>query len=146
MANLPKLQICDYWWNINNKGDYNHAHHHRDSILSGVYYIDVPDENMGDIHFEREDDAEYFLPRFMPGRNQITAVRASYKPKTGNGLIFPSWVKHSVDGNQSDNPRISMSFNTAISMDASNDELAEMNGMPTTKDMAPKEPPKPIDK
>jgi hypothetical protein len=24
--------------------------------------------------------------------------------------------------------------------------LAEMNGMPTTKDMAPKEPPKPIDK
>ncbi len=39
-----------------------------------------------------------------------------------------------------------MSFNTAISMDASNDELAEMNGMPTTKDMAPKEPPKPIDK
>ena len=40
MAGLPKLQICDYWWNINNKGDYNHAHHHRDSILSGVYYID----------------------------------------------------------------------------------------------------------
>ena len=61
-------------------------------------------------------------------------------------MIFPSWVKHSVDGNQSDNSRISMSFNTAISMDASNDELAEMNGMPTTKDMAPKEPPKPIDK
>jgi uncharacterized protein (TIGR02466 family) len=115
--------------------------------LSGVYYIDVPDENMGDIHFEREDDAEYFLPRFMPGRNQITAVRASYKPKTGNGLIFPSWVKHSVDGNQSDKPRISMSFNTAISMDKANDELASMNGMPTTKDMAPPpEPPKSIDK
>ena len=41
MANLPKLQICDYWWNINNKGDYNHPHNHRDSILSGVYYIAV---------------------------------------------------------------------------------------------------------
>ena len=146
MANLPKLQICDYWWNINNKGDYNHPHNHRDSILSGVYYIDVPEENMGDIHFEREDDAQYFLPRFMPGRNQITALRASYKPKTGNGLIFPSWVTHSVDGNQSDKPRISMSFNTAISMDKANDELASMNGMPTTKDMAPPEPPKPIDK
>ena len=70
----------------------------------------------------------------------------SYKPKTGNGLIFPSWVTHSVDGNQSDKPRISMSFNTAISMDKANDELASMNGMPTTKDMAPPEPPKPIDK
>ena len=106
----------------------------------------MPYDNIGFIHFEREDDAEYFLPRYMPGRNQITAVRASYKPKTGNGLIFPSWVKHSVDGNRSDNSRISMSFNTAISMDKANDELASMNGMPTSKDMAPPAPPKPIDK
>ena len=41
-------------------------HHHRDSILSGVYYIDVSDENMGDIPFEREDDAEYFHPDLCP--------------------------------------------------------------------------------
>jgi len=27
-------------------------------------------------------------------------------------LIFPSWVMHSVEGNKSDKPRISMSFNT----------------------------------
>lgn len=134
MAGLMDLQICDYWWNINNKGDYNAPHHHRDSVLSGVYYIDIPDENMGNIHFEREDDAEYFLPKVMPKRNHITASRATYKPMSGGILIFPSWVTHSVDGNKSDEPRISMSFNTSIAMTPANDELAKLNGFPPLTD------------
>ena len=49
MSGLMDLQISDYWWNINSKGDYNHPHDHRDSILSGVYYIDIPKENSSDI-------------------------------------------------------------------------------------------------
>ena len=130
MAGLMDLQISDYWWNINKKGDYNHLHDHRDSILSGVYYIDIGDENMGNIHFEREDNAEFFLPRVMPKRNHISAVRATYKPMSGGLLIFPSWVRHSVDGNKSDKPRISMSFNTSIAMTPDNDELAKLNGFP----------------
>jgi len=134
MAGLMDLQISDYWWNINGKGDYNHAHDHRDSILSGVYYIDIPAENMGNIHFEREDKAEFFLPRVMPKRNHITAVRSTYKPMSGGLLIFPSWVKHSVDGNKSDLPRISMSFNTSIAMTPDNDELAKLNGFPPLTD------------
>ena len=28
MAGLMDLQISDYWWNINKKGDYNHLHDH----------------------------------------------------------------------------------------------------------------------
>ena len=112
MAGLMDLQICNYWWNINYKGDYNQPHNHRMSILSGVYYVDIPDENMGNIHFEREDDAQYVLPRYIPKRNHITAQRATYIPISGGLLIFPSWVMHSVEGNKSDKPRISMSFNT----------------------------------
>jgi len=134
MAGMMDLQICDYWWNINKKGDYNHVHHHRDSVLSGVYYIDIPDENMGNIHFEREDNAQFFLPRFMPKRNHISAIRATYKPMSGGILIFPSWVVHSVEGNKSDKPRISMSFNTSIAMTPANDELAKLNGYPPLTD------------
>ena len=95
-----------------------------------MYYIDIPKENMGNIHFEREDNAEFFLPRVLPKRNHISAVRATYKPITGGILIFPSWVKHSVDGNLSDSIRISMSFNTSIAMTKDNDELARLNGFP----------------
>ena len=35
-------------------GDYNTVHNHRGSILSGVFYIDVPDENMGNINFFKD--------------------------------------------------------------------------------------------
>ena len=34
-----KLFITDSWININNKGGSQHRHNHRNSILSGVYYI-----------------------------------------------------------------------------------------------------------
>ena len=85
---------------------------------------------MGNIHFEREDNAEFFLPRVLPKRNHISAVRATYKPVTGGILIFPSWVKHSVEGKLSDNIRILKSFNTSNAMTKGNDELGRLNGFP----------------
>ena len=61
--NVPELKFKSYWSNINLYGDYNTLHNHRGSILSGVFYIDVPDENMGNINFfKRSDDIEYYLP------------------------------------------------------------------------------------
>jgi len=130
MAGMPDLIISDYWWNINYHKDYNQPHNHRDSMLSGVYYIDVPEDSDSKIHFDREDEAQYYLPRLMPQRNQITAVRATYTPLNNNVLIFPSWVIHYVDGNKSQKPRISMSFNTSIAATEANNELAKMNGYP----------------
>ena len=99
-------------------------------MLSGVYYIDVPEDSDSKIHFDREDEAQYYLPRLMPQRNQITAVRATYTPLNNNVLIFPSWVIHYVDGNKSQKPRLSMSFNTSIAATEANNELAKMNGYP----------------
>ena len=48
---VPELNLKNYWININRYGDYNTVHNHRGTILSGVFYIDVPDENMGNINF-----------------------------------------------------------------------------------------------
>ena len=126
MAGLPTLQISDFWWNVNPKGSYNHPHNHRDSLLSGVYYIDATPEQ-GRIQFYRDDDAEYFLPR-LPKYTQITSQKATYDPAPSKIIIFPSWIKHSVEGNPKDQPRISMSFNTMIAMTPENDEIARLNG------------------
>lgn len=35
-----KLEVAAMWLNVNRGGDYNHAHIHTDSFLSGVYYVD----------------------------------------------------------------------------------------------------------
>jgi len=128
MAGLPTLQICDYWFNVNPKGSYNGTHNYRDSLLRGVYYIDAKPEQ-GRIQFYRDDDAEFFMPR-LPKYTQITSQKATYNPAPHKLLIFPSWIKHSVEGNPTDTNRISMSFNTSIAMTPENDEIAKLNGYP----------------
>ena len=110
---VPELKLKNFWYNVNNYGDYNTLHNHRGSILSGVFYIDVPDENMGKINFERDDDVSYYLPP-LEEYNNIISEKASYSPETGKLLIFPSWTKHSVDGSRSKKQRISMSFNYGV--------------------------------
>ena len=110
---VPELSLKNYWCNVNTFGDYNTLHNHRGSILSGVFYVDVPDENMGNINFQRSDDIEYYLPP-LSNYNNFTGGKASYKPESGKVLIFPSWVKHSVDGSRSEQQRISISFNYGV--------------------------------
>ena len=113
-ASLPPLRICNFWFNVNPKGSYNTLHNHQHSVLSGVYYIDIPTDNMGNIEFHRSDEAQYYIPDNMDKYTQFTSTKATYKPETGMLLIFPSWLKHFVHSNQSEQSRISMSFNTQL--------------------------------
>jgi len=110
---LPELEIQNIWININPQGAYNHLHCHAGSVLSGVYYIDASDKQ-GAIQFERTDNADYFIPRVPEKVTYFSATRATYQPKTGTLLIFPSWLKHSVEGNKTSNDRISISFNYGL--------------------------------
>ena len=65
----------------------------------------------GNIQFERSDNAEYHLPLYIEKPNYFNSTRATYAGKTGGLYIFPGWLKHSVQGNQSNTDRISISFN-----------------------------------
>ena len=110
---LPDLKFMNLWFNINPPGAYNTLHNHQDSILSGVYYIDVPESNMGNIEFLREDDIQYYMPT-LKKYNQFTSQKAVYKPEAGMLLLFPSWLKHQVLSNQSNSDRYSLSFNYGV--------------------------------
>ena len=63
-------------------------------VYAGVYYVSLP-EGSGDLIFERDENQE----------------RVKVTPKVGEYIIFPAWLKHAVTRNQSDDLRISMSFN-----------------------------------
>jgi len=110
---LPELKLNNFWCNINTFGDYNKLHNHHHSILSGTFYVDVPDKNMGKINFVRADDIEYYLPE-LDNYNSINGEIASYTPESGRLIMFPSWVKHSVDGCRSKKNRIGISFNYGV--------------------------------
>ena len=110
---LPALQLYNIWININKPGSYNNLHNHVGSVLSGVYYVDAH-ENQGNIQFERSDNGEYHIPEVIDKETYFTCTRATYAAKTGALYIFPSWLKHSVQGNRSGTDRISISFNYGI--------------------------------
>jgi uncharacterized protein (TIGR02466 family) len=109
---ISNLEIGNWWININGQYDYNTPHDHQNSILSGIYYISVPCKNMGDLVLHRGDNAEYFFTSKISridNLNNSTSIRLPVEES--KFYIFPSWVKHSVERNESPQERISVAFN-----------------------------------
>lgn len=105
--------ITELWININKPGDYNVSHnHHR--LMSGVLWIQTP-ENCGNMNFESPDNYNYaMMYRHIDSQiaeKQKYFEQYSFVPKEGTMLFFPSSLKHSVDLNQSNHDRISITFN-----------------------------------
>ena len=88
---IPDQTFISLWYNVNGHGCYNKLHlHNVEEGYSGVFYIDVPDKDMGNLYFE--DGTEY-------------------EPIPNRLILFPTDLKHGVKPNQSNQKRISMSFN-----------------------------------
>lgn len=106
------LVLGNWWININSKYDYNAPHDHQNSILSGTYYVSVPDKNMGDLVLHRGDSAEFFLTsKIQREPTMANALSVPCPVEESMFYLFPSWVKHSVERNNSDLDRISIAFN-----------------------------------
>jgi uncharacterized protein (TIGR02466 family) len=105
---LPK-QLENFWININSPGRFNKPHLHPGTLFSGVYYVKT-DDDTGPISFHNQTDKDFILQFYTDKPNQFNISTVSYKPIIGRVVIFPSWVSHSVDPNQSNQDRISISF------------------------------------
>ena len=106
------LVLGNWWININGKYDYNTPHDHQNSVLSGTYYVQVPEENMGDLMLHRGDNAEFFLTsKVKREQTMANAMSIPCPVKESMFYLFPSWVKHSVERNNTDSERISIAFN-----------------------------------
>jgi uncharacterized protein (TIGR02466 family) len=103
------------WLNKNQKGTAHYRHYHVNSILSGVFYFT---EDPAPITFHNEKNFSYLPLKWNPVRyNQFNSTKSDAQVKKDILLIFPSFVEHSVMPNISNDPRISLSFNTWISGD-----------------------------
>ncbi len=107
------LHITQSWVNFNEKTTQHHSHRHTNSCLSGVMYV----ENTSPIIFEKEK--EHLMLNFLSLKytklNQLNSPDIAFETKNGTLLIFPSSTMHRVAPNQSENCRISISFNTWFS-------------------------------
>jgi len=107
---LPMVSLLNYWLNINPTGGYNNLHQHRNALLVGNLYLQVPDTNSGAVEFVRDDDTNYYVPADAE-YNSIIGTRYTLNPSQHDIIVFPGWLAHEVKGNKSMTDRISMSFN-----------------------------------
>ena len=98
------------WLNVLPPNGFQYAHHHPDSVISGVYYYQsiVNDSN---IVFENPNP----VVDFIDPTEQIWPNQFSAEAITGKLLLFPSWLKHRVTMNQTQFDRIAVAFNLNIS-------------------------------
>lgn len=105
MYRRKKVLINNMWAMISSKYSSNAYHMHPGCDFSGVFYLQVPN-NSGGIEFHHPSDAAAF---FGVGNCVETAAI-----KAGDLLLFPPWLRHAVQPNNSDEDRIAISFNVDL--------------------------------
>ena len=121
-ADIKSHYFSNFWINISGKHNYNRLHSHNGSFISGVYYIKVP-KNSGAIVFENpscmfiENTFKKFDNLTFSGAEDFNSYNSPewrIEPLVGQLIMFPSYLRHYVEENQSDDDRISLSFNIMI--------------------------------
>jgi uncharacterized protein (TIGR02466 family) len=108
------FRFTNSWFLKHDPDDLAHGHHHKNSMITGTYYIDVP-KNSGKIRFNKNYVyTNLFLPTVTPdfdSRDHVTSDWWEIEPSQGTLIFFPSIVDHSVGKNNSGKVRYSLAFN-----------------------------------
>ena len=104
---IKEVSIPQMWANVNKKGDWNIIHQHAQYDLSGTYYVKVPKDS-GRLTFRDPRPGAigniFMVNRFDKGEfmnmNLIEGLL----------VIWPSYLDHYVEPSNSDEERISISF------------------------------------
>ena len=101
------VAVTDSWYNISDKGGYQHPHFHSNSYLSCIYYVnfDVTKDHVN-THFTREESLYYpvmpsltLMQKKFTDHNQDDQVQV----KEGELMIFPAQTIRGYQDNQGDN-------------------------------------------
>ena len=109
-----KLKLDNLWCNINYKNSYNVSHVHPEVHFSGVYYLETP-KNCGKLIFTNPNTFVRMHPEMKQASEHPNFKSHFYiQPVENLLLIFPSYLLHEVEMNNSNEKRISISFNLCI--------------------------------
>ena len=107
-----KPGLGNMWANINYPGNFNRPHLHPNALFSGVYWIKAPEKSGDLMLYEPRQGAQCTMPNRKEGKLPPELWReVHYTPRAGTIVMFPAWLWHEVRTNQSNDIRISVSFN-----------------------------------
>jgi uncharacterized protein (TIGR02466 family) len=108
---IQQIDIPEIWINVNKKNDWNTIHQHGGYTFSGVYYVKTP-KDCGRLAFRDPRPGaisnSFLVDRYDNGELRYVNI------KEGLFLLFPSYLEHFVEPNNSKEERISMSFNLNV--------------------------------
>lgn len=103
--------ITSSWVSVNSSRQCMNSEHVHGEVFSGVFYLSAPEES-GKLVLQNPA-----INRMWKGcaltsqKNPFTGESIRIEPVEGNILLFPSYLPHSVETNNHDKERISISFN-----------------------------------
>lgn len=128
-----EFEITACWGTVLAPRAEHKMHDHPNNFLSGVYYLRThPGADTINFH-----DARSQTGIIRPPVIELTAENSDQivvRVKNGTLLIFPAWLRHSVDANTSEAKRISISFNVMFS--SFTEKLTRPLWSPTADDVA----------
>jgi len=126
---IPDNNIVPYitqsWLNYTEINESHHKHHHPNSLISGVFYINS-DKKFDKIIFF--NDIHQIIKPEVKEWNIWNSDCWWFSVETGNIILFPSFLNHMVETKQGNNTRISLAFNVFIKGKiGKKDNLTELN-------------------
>ena len=108
------LSLDAIWVNILGEGGHHSGHIHPGSVISGTYYVAVP-EGAGRIKYEDPRLAMMMAAPQLRDDAPEEARRFVYvQPREGHCLLWESWLRHEVMPSRTEEARISVSFNYGL--------------------------------
>ena len=102
------------------KTGYHKLHSHPNSIVSGCFYLDVPKDSSKILFLDPRDyhNYTYLEKNFDEGAGDFNCLHPELvkEVKTGDFLMWNSWLEHEVLPNLVDSPRYTMVFNIGINL------------------------------
>ncbi|NEX94103.1 TIGR02466 family protein [Caulobacter sp. 17J65-9] len=106
-----RLKLDSLWINILKPGGAHSGHIHPHSVVSGTFYVNVP-EGASALKLE---DPRLAMMMAAPTRRADAALQRRpfvyLQPAAGDVILWESWLRHEVPANAAKQERISVSFN-----------------------------------
>lgn len=100
------------WANKYNNGGHAIMHNHSPYFISGCFYVYKESDEQGNIYFQDPNEA---LASTLPqdDEHKLSQNCQEISTRTGELILFPSWLKHGVRPNETEVPRLSLAFDVS---------------------------------
>ena len=118
-----KPVLGNMWANVNYPKCYNRPHIHPNSLFSGVYFVKTPKGSGNLMVYDPRPGIQMAMPNRKGDKRTKNMIldhgplpselwrEVHYEPIAGRIIMFPAWLWHEVKPNESNDTRISVSFN-----------------------------------